>query len=307
MLTRRQLLAGTAATTPGWSAPRPKGFIIDTHIHLFAADRKRFPYHRNATYRPPAADLEDYVCFAAEARIDRVVIVHPEPYQDDHSYLEFCFQREPSRGFFKGTCLYDPIAPDTPARMAALVRKHSGRIVALRIHSTREARTLPTTGGAIRDRDLSHPAMKQTWRAACELGLALQMHFSPWCAPQIGVLAAEFRDCVVVLDHLGRASYGTAPEYEEVLKLARLPRVFMKFSAVRYSSRQDYPHADARPLARRVYEAFGPGRIIWGGLGHSMSEFEAASALLDQMFDFAPESERARIRGLNAKQLYAFS
>ena len=47
--------------------------------------------------------------FAKEAAIDHAVIVHPEPYQDDHRYLEYCFSREPAKGFFKGTCLFDPI------------------------------------------------------------------------------------------------------------------------------------------------------------------------------------------------------
>ena len=33
---------------------------------------------------------------------------------------------EPSPGFFKGTCLFDPIDPETPKRMQALVREKSG-------------------------------------------------------------------------------------------------------------------------------------------------------------------------------------
>jgi predicted TIM-barrel fold metal-dependent hydrolase len=80
----------------------------------------------------------------------------------------------------------------------------------------------------------------------------------------------------------------------------------MKYSAVSYSSREKYPYRDAKTLVRRVFDAFGPDRIIWGGLGMNMGDFEKQAALLDQMFDFASETDRAKIRGLNARQLYRF-
>jgi predicted TIM-barrel fold metal-dependent hydrolase len=300
--TRRRFLAASA----GLAAPGRPG-VIDSHIHLFAADQKRFPYHPNATYRPPAQTLEDYVAFARAAGLAHAVIVHPEPYQDDHRYLEYCFAHEPSRGFFKGTCLFDPVADDTPARMAALVKKLPGRIVGLRIHRTQDAKLPPTTSGPIRDRDLGSPALRATVRRAGELGLAIQFHLSPYAAPQVAALADEFGGATMILDHLGRARYGTPDEYTEVLRLARFPKMIMKFSALGYSSRQDYPYDDARPLVRRVWDAFGPERIIWGSLGYSLDQFRRSQALLDRMFDFATEAERAAIRGGNAARLFGFS
>jgi hypothetical protein len=38
-----------------------------------------------------------------------------------------------------------------------------------------------------------------------------------------------------------------------------------------------------------------------------MKAFEQAVELFDVMFDFAPEPERAKIRGLTAQKLFAFS
>jgi predicted TIM-barrel fold metal-dependent hydrolase len=285
---------------------RPAGIVVDTHLHLFAGEDKRFPYAKNAPYRPEALTLETYARFAAEAKIDHAVIVHPEPYQDDHRYLEYCFANEPSRGFFKGTCLFDPIAPETPGRMEALVKRHPGRIVAIRIHETRKCGEAPTVSGAIRDRDLRHPGMNAVWKKAQSLGLAIQMHFVPCHAPLIGALAGQFPNLTVILDHLGRAGQGTPGEYAAVLKLAALPRVYMKHSGVAYSSKQQWPHPDVAPLVRSVYDAFGPGRIIWGGLGHTLAEFERQAELLDRLFGFAPEAERAAIRGANAARLFGW-
>jgi predicted TIM-barrel fold metal-dependent hydrolase len=305
-LSRRELLGGALSLLPAAAAVRPPGHLIDTHIHLFAGDQKLFPYHPNATYRPPAQPLETYAEFLRQSRIDHVILVHAEPYQDDHRYLEYCFEHEPSPGFFKGACLFDPIDPQTPARMEELTRRFPGRIVALRIHENHAPGTPPTRSGAIRDRDLRDPATKAAWRKAQSLGLAIQMHFIPYYAPQIGGLAAQFPDAPVILDHLGRAGQGSPAEYEGILKLARLPRVYMKYSAVGYSSKQGYPFRDAQPLVRRAFDAFGPDRMLWGGLGHDMAEFQRQVDLFDQMFAYASETDRAKIRGANAMRLFAF-
>lgn len=302
MMNRRSFLfAGAAALTAAPGAP-----LIDTHIHLFASDQKKFPYHRNAVYKPAAQDLQPYLAFVKQAGIDGVVIVHPEPYQDDHSYLEHCFAHEPKRGFFKGTCLFDPIAPETPDRMTALVKGNPDRIVALRVHVNREAGVKPTVAGPIRDRDLKHPAMKTTWRRAHDLGLAIQMHTIPLHAPEIVALAREFSSTPVIIDHLSRAGQGTPEQYNRVLEMAKLPNVYMKYSGVRYSSKQDPPHRDAAPLIRRTFDAFGPNRIIWGGLGMNMADFKQNSATLDVLFDFASPADRAKIRGGTAAKLFRF-
>jgi predicted TIM-barrel fold metal-dependent hydrolase len=42
-------------------AARPEGILIDSHIHLF--DPERYPYHRNAVYKPPARRLDEYSLF----------------------------------------------------------------------------------------------------------------------------------------------------------------------------------------------------------------------------------------------------
>jgi predicted TIM-barrel fold metal-dependent hydrolase len=307
MLTRREWIAGTLLAAPAQAA-RPNGLLIETHVHLFSDDPARFPLN-SASYRPPPYPVEEFLKFAAEAAIDRAVIVHPEPYQDDHRYLEYCIAREPSRGFFKATCLFDPIDPRTPQRMAALAKANPGRLVALRIHEIHAAGTPSTTSGAIRDRNLTDPRMVETWRAAHELGLAIQMHLIPHYAAQVGELAAKFPGQRVILDHLARPGQGTASEYDEVLRLARIPGVHMKFSTtgVVAASRQPFPHLDAKPLVKRIYEAFGPDRMIWAELGNNMPGFARAIELFGTMFDSVPEPDRAKVRGLTAKRLFAFS
>ncbi len=288
MISRRALIAGLLAQAR-------RSPLVDTHVHLF--DPVRFPYHKDAPYRPPAQRLDEYAGFVKAARIDHAVIVHPEPYQDDHRYLEYCFQHEPSPGFFKGTCLFDPLAPDTLSRMEALVAKHAGRIVTLRIHEMGEPGGAPATGGAIKNRDLHSPAMKNVWRKARELKIAIQMHMLPYYAPQVADLAHEFEDVNVIIDHLGRPAQGTPAQYEGVLNLARFPRVAIKYSGAT---------RELAPTVRRVFDAFGPARMIWGGLGMNLPDFKRQRALFKEIFAFARAEDRAAIAGRNALRLFGW-
>jgi predicted TIM-barrel fold metal-dependent hydrolase len=241
--------------------------------------------------------LENYLKMVRETKLDHTVIVQSEVYQDDHRYLEYCFEHEPSPGYFKGTCLFDPIDPKTPVRIDELVKRLKNRIVGIRIHTLNGPDSPPTTDGPMRNRDLHSKGMKATWRKMHDLGLMVQMQTIPYHAPRIGELAREFPDMPVVLDHLALPARGTAAEYEEVIKLSKLPRVYMKVSTLTDKD---------KPLVRRLYDAYGPDRLIWGSYGSSVASFEKAIALSEYVFDYVPEEDRMKIRGLNAMKLFRF-
>jgi predicted TIM-barrel fold metal-dependent hydrolase len=130
------------------------------------------------------------------------------------------------------------------------------------------------------------------------MGVGIQMHFIPGQARNIHTLAAKFPDTTVILDHLGRPSDGTEGEYRDVLKLAQLPRVSMKFSG------WNMYRGDLHRLTRQVYDEFGPERLIWGGLGSTLQDYRKQSARFDELLAFAPEADRAKIRGGNAQRLF---
>ena len=291
-ITRREALLGIGATA-GTLLAQERAPIIETHVHLF--DPARVPYAPLAPYKPAAYTLEDHVKLANAAPLAHAVIVHPEPYQDDHRYLEYCFANEPRPGYFKGTCLFDPLREDTPRRIRALTERWPKRIVALRIH---EMSRTPEEGGPIRNRDLKDPRMLACWQAISALGLAMQMHFIPAQAPNIRALAAKFPKSTVILDHMGRPGQGTEAEYQNVLELAELPQVILK-----YSSWSEYK-GDLAALTRRIFEKFGPRRIIWGTLGNTPEEFRKNSARFEELLAFASAADRAAVRGGNAARLF---
>jgi hypothetical protein len=130
-VTRREALLGLTASATLLAAPAP--LTIETHVHLF--DPERVPYAPDAPYKPAAYTLKDHVKLVEAASLAHSIIVHPEPYQDDHRYLEYCFAHEPRPGYFKGTCLFDPLREDTPRRCAP--SRNAGRSASLPCASTK--------------------------------------------------------------------------------------------------------------------------------------------------------------------------
>jgi L-fuconolactonase len=118
----------------------------------------------------------------------------------------------------------------------------------------------------------------------------------------VRALAEEFPEMPVQMDHFGLPTYGDQTQYEEVIRLAKLPRVYLRVEGLAKPAW----YGDPRQFARRAYDAFGPDRLIWGGYGGNVQRFETTLALIDELFGFASEAERVKIRGLNAMKLFGF-
>jgi predicted TIM-barrel fold metal-dependent hydrolase len=140
--------------------------------------------------------------------------------------------------------------------------------------------------------------VKKTWQAAGDLGLAIQMHCIPLHAPEMTALAREFSDTPVLIDHLARWKQGTPEQYGQILAMAASGNVYMKFSG---------PFRDSGDVVKRTFDAFGPDRMMWGGLGMNMAAFRKASAQFEEQFRFASATDRQKIRGLTAARLFRFA
>ena len=113
--------------------------IVEWNAHIFSPDTQRYPLHPKATYRPdvsvhPPDPLAAYLQRLDDEGIDRAVVVHPEPYGDDHRLILECLEREPER--LRGTSLFYPRDPDAPQKLAALVAREP-KIIATRFHAYR--------------------------------------------------------------------------------------------------------------------------------------------------------------------------
>ena len=272
--------------------------MIDTHLHCFAgAGDERFPYHDQAPYRPEKPATPEHLLECMDgAGVDDAIVVHPEPYQDDHRYLEHCL--DVGAGRLKGTCLFFADRPGSIERMSALVGKQAGRIVAARIHAYAPER-LPPFG---------KPELRALWKAAADLGLAVQLHFEPRYAPGFEPLIREFSKTTVIIDHLGRPFQGTTEEHAVVIGWSKLPNTVMKIAAL--PSRNNYPHRDIAPVIRRLTDAYGAERMIYGGGFGAEATPESYRAYREQVAEYLShlsDAERQMIFGGTAARLFGFS
>jgi predicted TIM-barrel fold metal-dependent hydrolase len=274
---------------------RPDVPRVDAHLHCFAGgDDPRFPYHEQAPYRPAEPAMPEHLldCMR-EASVDYAVVVHPEPYQDDHRYLEHCLQV--GQGKLKGTLLVFADRPDSLDRLPDLRRRLD--VVAVRVHAYAPER-LPPFGT---------PELRRLWQLATEYGLAVQLHFEPRYAPGFEPLIREFRDTKVIIDHMGRPFQGTPEEHAEVVKWSRFENTVMKLSAI--PSPETYPHRDIGPVIRQLTEAWGAERMIYGGgfsAGATGDSYAAAFERARTYLTHLSAADQAHILGGTAARLFGF-
>jgi predicted TIM-barrel fold metal-dependent hydrolase len=299
LCTRRNFLRAAlplaVSALPGAAAEGKPVPVIDTHLHCFAGkDDQRFPYHARAPYRPDAAATPQRLLELMKgAGVEHAVVVHPEPYQDDHKYLEYCLDVGKKR--LKGTCLVFADRSGSVDQLPALVKRLA--VVAVRIHAYAPER-LPPFG---------KPELRELWKKATDLGLAVQLHFEPRHAPGFEPLIRDFTDTRVIVDHLGRPFQGTPKEHGVVVRWSRFKNVVMKLSAV--PSEKDYPHRDIRPVVRQLADAYGADRLIYGGgfgATATVESYRAARERVRGLVAHLSAADQARVRGGNAATLFKF-
>ena len=256
--------------------------IVEWNPHMFSSDVERYPWHPRAAYIPGRErwlpdPLTTYLHDLDVRGVDRAVIVHPEPYGDDHSLVLDCLAREAER--IKTTCLFYPRDPDAVTRMRALVTEHP-RIIATRFHAHRGKTTYLESFDA--------PYVRAMWEAAGDLGLIVELHIGPDYARQAARAIEDYRDIPVLIDHMAEPQSGTTEEYEDVLDLARFPNVHMKMSGLTHFSKEPEPHLDTKSLVNRVASAFGPDRFVWSS---------GSPGLVDILLDSWSDADRAKVKG----------
>lgn len=302
--TRREFLVagGAAAVTAATlsqvpAAVRARVPVIDTHLHCFAGKDARFPFHANAPYRPEGKATPEHLLACMDgAGVDHAIVVHPEPYQDDHRYLDHCLRVGGKR--LKGTCLFFADQPASLARLPGLVKKHPGRIVAARIHAFRKDR-IP---------DFEAADIGRLWKAAADLDLAVQLHFEPKYAGGFEKYIRRFPRTKVIIDHLGRPLQGTPAEHARVFRWARYPNTIIKVASLPApGSKTPRPIG---PIIHRLVTAYGPERSIYGGGFNGMATPASYRAYRERVIGFLAKfsaRDRAHVLGGTAARIFGFA
>jgi predicted TIM-barrel fold metal-dependent hydrolase len=269
--------------------------IIDPHVHVWTHDA-RYPWAKE-TLHPPEheATAEMLLDLMAANGVEKTVLVQPIQYRWDNRYTADMMKRYPDK--FMGVCRVNPEDPAAPDHLSQWVEADG-------FHGVRLSPSVKAEGDWF-----TGPLMDPIFQRASELGVPMLILTGPSRLPDLAAILERHSDLDVVVDHMADASPSRPNEIEQVLALARYPRVFVKISHVWSISAQPYPWRDTWAMVKQVYQTFGPQRIMadtdWPVCLKNATYAQTLAVVRDEMDFFAP-GDLDWVLGKTALRLWPF-
>ena len=282
--------------------------VVDTHMHVWASDVQRYPFAHpyDANFRAPktAATAELLLEEMDAFGVNHCVLVQTIYHGWDNRYLAECITAHPRR--FKGQGLVDPTDPQVAGKLDYWMSEHP--LSGMRFSP------ISYLG---KDEWLDAPASDDLWHMARQHSAIFNFFIDTTQCPRLENQIRKYPDVRVVIDHLARIDLkldDPLPEFQKLLALARYPNVWVKVSELSVLSPSGiYPYRDTFPYVRRLADAFGPDRMLWGTGFPGATRTEAGRPtltreldLIRREIDFFTEEDRAKILGINAAALWGF-
>lgn len=302
--------------------------LIDTHAHLISADWDRY---RTRPFTPDlpmperpgfTVTAEDLIALMDLHGVDHACLVQRgHVYGYDNSYILDSAVTYPGR--LHPVVIMDTQDPATPGQYREWVRTHHA--AGFRMANSRPW-LLDTAW-------ICSPAAMQVWQACADLGTPMNLIFFmkqlPFLLPLLKILARQFPDLPIVLDHgampFGMTQYEVglaeqagepvvmppAPHFgiDSTIEIFRdVPNVHFKITEI---NMERLVKAGVRPahLVRRMVDSFGPDRLVWGSdVGQSMLwPYAEKVAMAQAATDFLTPAEASAFLHGNAQRIYGFA
>jgi L-fuconolactonase len=234
-------MAAAAVTLPNYS-------ILDPHVHVWKHDA-RFPFAAGVKVPEYDATPEALLALMKQNGIAKTVIIQVIHYRYDNSYLAAVLREYPQ--YFQGVCRVDPLDPAAPDHLAHWSEQKGFRGVRL-------SPAADAAGDWIRG-----PLMEPLWKRCDSLKVPMTLLAPIGRIPDCQKLIDKFPDLTIVIDHMADCPVDRPEELEKLTALTRYPKVFVKISHTWSRSKQSYPWTDSQALVKRLYDKFGPERLMW--------------------------------------------
>ena len=292
MLTRRQALAMLASP----AMTNHKYPIIDPHVHVWKHD-PRYPWAKE-TARPPEKDAtpEMLLELMRANGVARTVLIQVIYYRWDNRYTADVLRQYPQ--YFRGVARVNPDSPAAPDDLSRLVEEQG-------FQGVRLSPAADAAGDWIRG-----PFMPPLWKRCRDLKASMNILTDVQRMPDIAVLVERFSDLTVVIDHMADCPADQPEELKKLLELARFPKVFVKVSHTWSVSKQPYPYRDAQEQVRRLYDAFGPQRLMWGTdwpLVEAHCGYAKALAMVRDEMKFLNDEDKSWMLSRTVERVWKFS
>lgn len=270
--------------------------IVDAHTHIWSSNRRAYPWgpHDQVPVSTDRTSAEDLLDLFDRVGVAGGVCLQPRVYGYDHAYLTSALQAYPDR--LAGVCIVNPVRPSGPGELGRLVQEHGYR--GLRLNPMADPH--PTW--------LDGPEGEPLWQQAAEQGVVVSVLINPDQLPRLLPVARRFPELPIVVDHLGLCTPQTPPDQaRNLVRLAELPNVSVKVSALCTLSNEPYPYQDLHPLIETCYQSFGPERLVWGtDYPHILAggPYQLALDAVRQGMPFIAPGDLPAILGGNVIRLY---
>ncbi len=296
-----------AGEMPGNDA-RGSDFVIDTHMHVWSRGGRRFPFahpYQN-DFVPPQVDgtVETLIRDMDAHGVSHCVLVQVIYHGWDNRYVAHCVRRFPDR--LRAHGLIDPTDRHVADKLEYWMgeQKLSGMRFSPIYYKGKDSWMDDAPAHAL-------------WQRAEKLGALFNFFISPPQLPRLERMIRQYPGVPVVIDHLAQMDLAVEdprPQLNQLLRLARYPNLSVKVSELAsVSASGRYPYPDAYPWVERVFDAFGPDRLLWGTgyPGPARAHFQRPTLqeeidLIRSKIPFWNADERAKILGRNAARLWRF-
>jgi predicted TIM-barrel fold metal-dependent hydrolase len=233
--------------------------------------------------------------------IDGAILISPfAMYRYDASYAVEVQRAHPGR-----FAIVKPVDPNDPAVADVIADwKKTPGTVGIRIMLTQDAKYQP-----------GHAGLDRVLREAVRHDFPVNILF--WGNIDAGTaLIDRHPDTRFIIDHLGLMQPRTPPappepwaDLPKVLELAKRPNAVIKVSGACTLSKEPYPYSDIWDPLRRVFDAWGFERCLWGTdwtRAYAVVNYEQAVEPFRDT-DRLSESERAMLMGGACEKAYRWS
>jgi L-fuconolactonase len=288
-ITRRTLL-GAAALSPFMSDYR----ILDPHVHVWKHD-PAFPFAEGARVPERDAAPETLLGLMKANGVAKTVIIQVIHYKYDNRYLASVLKQYPDT--FQGVCRVDPLDPAAP--------DHLSRLTTEGFRGVRISPAANASGDWFRG-----PLMPPLWKRCHELKVPMTVLAPIGRMPEAAALLEKTPDLTTVIDHMADCPVDQPQELEKLIALKRYPNVFVKISHTWSLSKEKYPWKDAQGLVKRLYDAFGPKRLMWATdwpiLENSGAKYEQALTVVRDEMKFLNAEDREWILSKSIEEVWKF-
>ena len=303
-MTRRDCLkigaaaAGGAANAPALQKPADSPVpIVNGGEHAWVLNDKRFPINPDLATCPTNLPKHEY---SAESilelmrrnGVDKCVIIHVCYYGRDNTYATYCVRTYPDKfraiGQLVGHRLYSPADKENPSRLERAIKEEN--MVGMRISPIYNPDAVW----------MNDPVSYPLWKKAEQLGAVFNLFIAPHQIGQAADMARRFPGVNVVIDHFAMIDI-KRPDSEgigQLVALARIPNVFMR-TYLGNTSKQRVPCRDMWPHLKRIYDSFGPQRMVWTNFHELL--------VMKEIVPFFTAEDKQWILGKTALKLYKFA